>query len=217
MMCADAYDPQDAVALLEPLTKDPVDFVRQGACISLAMILVQQNETTNPKVAPVRKIFEKIVGDKHEDAMAKFGAALSQGIIDAGGRNVTISMQNKSGNNNMPAIVGMALFTQFWYWFPLGHLLSLSFTPTAIIGVNENLQVSFRRFPLDDVLTTTRHRSPSSTSSRTPVPPSLRTHLRPSRLRRRLSRRSPRQYCRRPSRRLLEPRPRSRLLMVWRS
>jgi hypothetical protein len=216
MMCADAYDPQDAVALLEPLTKDPVDFVRQGACISLAMILVQQNETTNPKVAPVRKIFEKIVGDKHEDAMAKFGAALSQGIIDAGGRNVTISMQNKSGNNNMPAIVGMALFTQFWYWFPLGHLLSLSFTPTAIIGVNENLQVSFRRFPLDDVLTTTRHRSPSSTLSRTPVPPSLRTHLRPSRLRRRLSRRSPRQYCRRPSRRLLEPRPRSRLLMVWR-
>lgn len=144
---ADAFfRAQDAVALLEPLTKDPVDFVRQGACISLAMILIQQNETLNPKVASVRKIFEKIVGDKHEDAMAKFGAALSQGIIDAGGRNVTISMQNKSGNNNMPAIVGMALFTQFWHWFPLAHLLSLSFTPTAIIGVNENLQV--RPFPL---------------------------------------------------------------------
>lgn len=105
------------------------------------MILIQQNETMNPKTASVRKIYEKIIGDKHEDSMAKFGAALSQGIIDAGGRNVTISMQNKSGSGNMPAIVGMALFTQFWYWFPLGHLLSLAFTPTALIGVNKDLKV----------------------------------------------------------------------------
>ncbi|GAA5866599.1 hypothetical protein JCM1840_002395 [Sporobolomyces johnsonii] len=132
---------EDAIALLEPLTKDPVDFVRQGACISLAMILIQQNDASSPKVASVRSKYAKIVSDKHEDAMAKFGAALSQGIIDAGGRNVTISMQNKSGSGNMPAIVGMALFQQFWYWFPLAHCLSLAFTPTAIIGINEDLQI----------------------------------------------------------------------------
>lgn len=104
------------------------------------MILIQQNDT-NAKVASVRKIFEKTVSDKHEDAMAKFGAALSQGIIDAGGRNVSISLGNKSGSPNMPAVVGMVLFTQFWYWFPLAHLLSLAFTPTAIIGVTKDLQV----------------------------------------------------------------------------
>lgn len=132
---------EDAIALLEPLTKDPVDFVRQGACMSLAMILIEQNETSHPKVASTRDIFKKIVGDKHADPMAKFGAALSQGIIDAGGRNVTISMQNKSGSGNMPAIVGMALFAQFWYWFPLAHCLSLAFTPTAIIGVDKDLKV----------------------------------------------------------------------------
>ncbi|CEQ42920.1 SPOSA6832_04788 [Sporobolomyces salmonicolor] len=132
---------EDAITLLEPLTRDPVDFVRQGACISLAMILIQQNDTSSPKVASVRSKYAKIVSDKHEDAMAKFGAALSQGIIDAGGRNVTISMQNKSGSGNMPAIVGMALFQQFWYWFPLAHCLSLAFTPTAIIGINKDLQI----------------------------------------------------------------------------
>ncbi|KPV74060.1 uncharacterized protein RHOBADRAFT_49993 [Rhodotorula graminis WP1] len=132
---------EDAIALLEPLTKDPVDFVRQCACMSLAMILIEQNETSHPKVASTRAIYKTILADKHADPMAKFGAALSQGIIDAGGRNVTISMQNKSGSGNMPAIVGMALFAQFWYWFPLAHCLSLAFTPTAIIGVNKDLNL----------------------------------------------------------------------------
>lgn len=107
------------------------------------MILIQQNETTNPKVASTRAIFAKMVRDKHEDGMAKFGAAVSQGIIDAGGRNVTITLQSKSGSNNMPAIVGMVMFTQFWYWFPCTHMLSLAFTPTAIIGVNKDLQVGY--------------------------------------------------------------------------
>ncbi|KAI9248920.1 armadillo-type protein [Sporodiniella umbellata] len=130
----------DALELLEPMTRDPVDFVRQGAFISQAMILIQQTENTNPKVASVRKNFEKIISDKHEDPMAKFGAVLAQGIIDAGGRNVTISLLSKTGHSNMPAIIGMAVFIQFWYWYPLTHMLSLAFTPTAIIGLNKNLE-----------------------------------------------------------------------------
>ncbi|CAG8442804.1 7968_t:CDS:10 [Ambispora gerdemannii] len=130
----------EAIELLEPMTKDPVDYVRQGAFISLAMILIQQNDAINPKVSAIRKLYEKIINDKHEDAMAKFGAVLGQGIIDAGGRNVTISLQSRSGHSNMPAIVGMAVFTQFWYWFPLTHFLSLSFTSTAIIGLNKELK-----------------------------------------------------------------------------
>lgn len=73
--------------------------------------------------------------------MARFGAVLAQGIIDAGGRNVSISLQSASGHSNMSAIVGMAIFTQFWYWYPLTHFLSLSFTPTAFIGVDSNLDV----------------------------------------------------------------------------
>ncbi|KAI8891036.1 26S proteasome regulatory complex, non-ATPase subcomplex, Rpn2/Psmd1 subunit [Backusella circina FSU 941] len=129
----------DALELLEPMTKDPVDFVRQGAFMSQAMILIQQTESTNPKVASVRKLYEKIISDKHEDPMAKFGAVLAQGILDAGGRNVTISLLSRTGHANMPAIVGMAVFTQFWYWYPLTHMLSLAFTPTAIIGLNKNL------------------------------------------------------------------------------
>lgn len=131
----------EAIDLLEPMIKDPTDFVRQGALISLSMIMVQQNEAMNPKVGTIRKTLQKAVGDRHEDAMTKFGSAISLGIIDAGGRNCTISLQTQTGNLNMAGIVGITVFTQYWYWFPLTHFLSLSFTPTSVIGLDQDLEV----------------------------------------------------------------------------
>lgn len=136
----------EAIDLLEPMMKDPTDFVRQGALISLAMILVQQNEVMNPKVSSIRKTLKKVVGDRHEDAMTKFGAALALGIIDAGGRNCTIGLQTQTGNLNMAGIVGMAVFTQYWYWFPFTHFLSLSFSPTSIIGLDHDLEMPELKF-----------------------------------------------------------------------
>jgi len=136
----------EAIDLLEPMMKDPTDFVRQGALISLAMILVQQNEVLNPKVSSIRKTLKKVVGDRHEDAMTKFGAALALGIIDAGGRNCTIGLQTQTGNLNMAGIVGMAVFTQYWYWFPFTHFLSLSFSPTSIIGLDHDLEIPNFKF-----------------------------------------------------------------------
>ena len=136
----------EAIDLLEPMIKDPTDFVRQGALIALSMIMVQQNEAMNPKVGTIRKTLMKAIGDRHEDAMTKFGSAISLGIIDAGGRNCTISLQTQTGNLNMAGIVGMAVFTQYWYWFPLTHFLSLSFTPTAVIGLDQDLEVPNFKF-----------------------------------------------------------------------
>ncbi|KAB5584971.1 armadillo-type protein [Coniochaeta sp. 2T2.1] len=136
----------EAIDLLEPMMKDPSDFVRQGALIALSMIMVQQNEVMNPKVAAIRKTLRKVVGDRHEDAMTKFGASLALGIIDAGGRNCTIGLQTQTGNLNMAGIVGMAVFTQYWYWFPFTHFLSLSFTPTSIIGLDADLEIPSFKF-----------------------------------------------------------------------
>ena len=73
--------------------------------------------------------------------MAKFGAILAQGIIDAGGRNATISLQSRTGHTNMTAVVGLLVFVQFWYWYPLTNFLSLALTPTAIIGLNVELNM----------------------------------------------------------------------------
>ena len=73
--------------------------------------------------------------------MTKMGAVLAAGILDAGGRNVTLGLRSGAGHKKMASIVGMAMFCQVWYWFPLSHFLSLAFTPTAIIGLNKDLQV----------------------------------------------------------------------------
>ncbi|KAI9782546.1 MAG: proteasome regulatory particle base subunit [Peltula sp. TS41687] len=136
----------DAIDLLEPMLRDPTDFVRQGALISLAMVLIEQTEVVYPQVGTFRKTLQKIIGDKHEDAMAKFGCALALGIIDAGGRNCTIGLQTQTGNLNMAGVVGMAVFTQYWYWFPLTHFLSLSFTPTSIIALDHDLEIPTFKF-----------------------------------------------------------------------
>jgi 26S proteasome regulatory subunit N2 len=46
----------------------------------------------------------------------------------------------------MLGVVGMLVFTQYWYWFPLSHFLSLAFQPTAIIGLNSNLDMPVAQF-----------------------------------------------------------------------
>ena len=129
----------EALDLLEPMTKDTSDFVRQGAFIAAAMILIQSNDQ-NARAVTYRKLFNTVITAKHEDAMARFGAVLASGIIDAGGRNVTINLCPE-GHVRRESVIGAVLFMQFWWWFPLCHALCLSFTPTAMIGLNKDLKM----------------------------------------------------------------------------
>merc|ERR1712051_771813 len=145
MACAGTGN-KEALSLIEPMKNDPVNYVRQGALIASAMILVQQTEQTCSKVKDFRALYAKVITDKHEDVMAKFGAILAQGIIDAGGRNVTVSLQSRTGHTSMLGVVGMLIFTQYWYWFPLTHFLCLAFQPTAVIGLNANLDMPVVKF-----------------------------------------------------------------------
>ncbi|XP_075535921.1 regulatory particle non-ATPase 2 [Dermacentor variabilis] len=132
---------KEALSLLEPMTNDPVNYVRQGALIASALILIQQTEATCPKVKDFRQLYHKVVSDKHDDVMAKLGAILAQGILDAGGRNVTVALTSRTGHVNMAAVVGMLVFTQFWYWFPLAHFLSLALSPTCLVALTGELHM----------------------------------------------------------------------------
>lgn len=59
---------------------------------------------------------------------------------------MTISLQSRTGHTNMTSVVGMFVFTQFWYWFPLAHFLSMAFTPTCLIGLNNELKMPKMNF-----------------------------------------------------------------------
>lgn len=131
----------EAISLLEPLTSDVVDFVRQGALIAMAMVMVQVSEASDSRVGAFRRQLEKIILDKHEDTMSKMGAILASGILDAGGRNVTIKLLSKTKHDKITAVVGLAVFSQFWYWYPLIYFISLSFSPAAFIGLNYDLKI----------------------------------------------------------------------------
>ena len=98
--------------------------------------------------------------------MTKMGAVMAQGIVDAGGRNVTIGLRARSGFPRMTAVVSMLVFTQYWYWYPLSYFVSLTFVPTAFIGLDATLKDS----PHCSV---TSHCKPRC--SRTPRPPRRRT------------------------------------------
>ncbi|KAF5841250.1 armadillo-type protein [Dunaliella salina] len=102
---------KDAVALLEPLLLDGVDFVRQGAYIATALVMVQQPEV---RLASFRKRLDKSIGNKHEEIMAKLGAIMAAGILDAGGRNVGIGLRSRSGFFRRTSVIGLAVFTQYW-------------------------------------------------------------------------------------------------------
>ncbi|TQD91956.1 hypothetical protein C1H46_022472 [Malus baccata] len=135
-----------AISLLEPLTSDAVDFVRQGALIAMAMNDPRKWECSEHWTVMLVEShsmewqLEKIILDKHEDTMSKMGAILAAGILDAGGRNVTISL-SKTKHDKVTTVVGLAVFGQFWYWYPLIYFISLAFSPTALIGLNSDLKV----------------------------------------------------------------------------
>ena len=115
---------REAIELLTPMLSDSVDIVRQGALIGMSMVLMQSTDHKEEgKLAEHRKLLAKVVlGDKHEDTMAKMGAIIAAGLLDAGGRNVGISLVSKTGHRMASAIVGMGVFTHFWFWHPLGAL-----------------------------------------------------------------------------------------------
>ena len=109
------------------------------------MVLQQAAEARSPSVKKFRDLLTSIVNDKHQPVIAKSGAILAAGIIDAGGGNVVVSMQSRAGFIKMGGAVGVMMFLQHWYWSPLLPFLSLAFSPTMLIGINKDfdMPVSF--------------------------------------------------------------------------
>lgn len=130
---------KEATDLLAPLLEDGVDFVRQGALMASALVLQQAAEARCPAVRKFKDRLTAVITDKHQPLLAKQGAILAAGVLEAGGGNVVVSMQSRAGFVKMGSAVGMTLFLQHWYWYPLLPLLSLAFQPTMVVGLNADL------------------------------------------------------------------------------
>jgi len=131
----------ESISLLEPMLDDMTDFVRQGALMGIAMIYMQQSDICNgKKIRSFRERLTNIVKDKHQSAMTKMGAVLAKGIIDAGGRNVSIILGSRNGFTKMTGAVGVTLWLQHWHWYPMLHMFSLAVAPTFMIGLNHELK-----------------------------------------------------------------------------
>merc|ERR1712038_1963750 len=127
----------ESIALLEPMLTDMSDFVRQGALLGTSLIYMQQGDNCNGrKIKTFREKLSSLLTDKHQTTLTKMGAILSTGIIDAGGRNCSFDLGSKNGFTKMTSAVGIALWLQHWYWFPMMHMFSLAITPTYTIGLN---------------------------------------------------------------------------------
>jgi 26S proteasome regulatory subunit N2 len=131
----------ESLSLLEPMLSDMTDFVRQGALLGSSMIYMQQGDTCNGrKILQFREKLSTIIQDKHATTLTKIGAILGTGIIDAGGRNCSLDLGSHHGFTKMTNVVGLALWLQYWHWFPMMNMLSLTLTPTVTVGLNSDLK-----------------------------------------------------------------------------
>lgn len=130
----------EALEHLNNLAQDKEGFVKQAANIAVGMLLVQQNVKANGFCQKTRDRLAEVVTSRKQGIMSKFGAILGQSLIDAGGRNVTISMLAPGGQKKQRSIIGLATFWQYYFWFPYVPFISLAFKETMLMVVNKDLQ-----------------------------------------------------------------------------
>ncbi|MCQ2817937.1 MAG: HEAT repeat domain-containing protein [archaeon] len=130
-----------AFKLIEPLMLDPSYLVRQAVLIATGLIFPQTTIAGEPQIKSFKEGVGKILLDKDEHVLIRFGACLCQGLIELGGRNCQINFVNNTGSNKMTSIISMAYFTQYFYWFPMIQFIHLAVNPSLLIGVDNNLKI----------------------------------------------------------------------------
>jgi 26S proteasome regulatory subunit N2 len=63
------------------------------------------------------------------------GAIMATGIVDAGGRNARVQLLTNGGRLRKTTAVGLAMFVQYWYWYPLSYFFGVALSPSALIAV----------------------------------------------------------------------------------
>lgn len=132
---------KDALSALQNLQADSASFVRQGVAIGMALVMQQATKNHNPIVEDFKDKLMENIKKKTEDNIYKFGAMMGLGLLEAGGKNSIVTLTSQSGTCKKGAILGMVMFTQYWYWFPFAQMIGLSLEPTFLMGINAELKM----------------------------------------------------------------------------
>jgi 26S proteasome regulatory subunit N2 len=131
--------------LLRRLLEDKTDYVRQAASISMGLVYQLGNEHMDSNFESTRKIINDKFEKKFESGIAKLGYALGLSLMQSGGGNCILNLRgNESWNSNSlkpQTVIGIFMFTFYWYWFPLVNFIGLALEPTFLVGVNKDLKV----------------------------------------------------------------------------
>ena len=127
--------------VIEPLFVDPNYLVRQAALIASGLIFSQTTLKQEPGIKEFNENLNKILEDKNEHLLIKFGAMISKGLVNLGGKNCVINLVSNTNENKMKSVIGMCLFTQYYYWFPMLHMLNLSVCPTFLFNLDDQLKI----------------------------------------------------------------------------
>ena len=127
--------------VIEPLFTDPNYLVRQAALVASGLIFSQTSLKQEEGIKEYNENLQNILEDKNEHLLIKFGAYVSKGLLNLGGKNCVINLVSNTGETKMKSIIGMCLFTQYYYWFPMIHMLNLSICPTFLYNIDDNLKL----------------------------------------------------------------------------
>jgi len=127
--------------VIEPLFSDPHYLVRQATLIASGLIFSQTTLKQEEGIKVFNEKLQSILEDKNEHLLIKFGALISKGLMNLGGKNCVISLVSNTNEIKMKSIIGMCLFTQYYYWYPMIHMLNLSVCPTFLFNLDDKLKL----------------------------------------------------------------------------
>ena len=130
---ANSFD-EGFFALIEKLMEDKVDYVRQAAGIAMGLVSQLSTSHINPKMEEHRTLLQSKLSKKGESSISKMGYILGLALMGAGGGNCCLQMLTESGDVQLKSVIGVFLFTQYWYWFPTFLGIGLALQPTYLIG-----------------------------------------------------------------------------------
>ena len=69
------------------------------------------------------------------------GCYFGLSLMQAGGGNCIFNLYSEAGKKQLRSIIGLYMFTFYWYWYPLVHFIGLSHEPTMLVGCTAELKV----------------------------------------------------------------------------